>query len=164
MATLYEISTNIREVIENGFATDDDGVITFDESDLESLQEDLKDKLEACALMLKNWNADATAIKAEEDALKGRRQTLSNKIENLQKYMTTCMQFNGIPKLETSKARVSFRKSEAVTITNEEVIPQEYIKTTITMKPSLSDIKKAIKDGNDVPGAHLEVKQNIQIK
>ena len=47
---------------------------------------------------------------------------------------------------------------------NETLIPDEYIKVTMSKKPDLVKIKKAIEEGINVPGANLELNKNIQIR
>ena len=55
---LYEIDENIQKVIEDAFVVDEDGVITFDESNLEELQGALDTKLENIALYIKDLEAE----------------------------------------------------------------------------------------------------------
>ena len=75
-----------------------------------------------------------------------------------------------IPEVEKpitiSNWTVSYRKSTQTIIDDESLIPDEY-KTTETKtieKISKDDIKKALKEGKEVSGAHLFENQTLTIK
>lgn len=61
---------------------------------------------------------------------------------------------------------LSYRKSDAVVIEDETLIPTEYMKTPEPPlpKPDKTAIKEAIKGGAEIPGAIIETRQNLQIK
>ena len=82
----------------------------------------------------------------------------------MKKYLTSCMKSVGKDKVETAKARISFRKSVQVQIEDEAALPADYVTTTVTKSPDKTAIKKAIQGGQDVTGASLVEKRNIQIK
>ena len=69
-----------------------------------------------------------------------------------------------IEKMQTEINELSYRKSEAVILTDEEAIPSEYKKEKLTISVDKTEIKKAIKAGTEVPGAIIETRQNLQIK
>ena len=48
--------------------------------------------------------------------------------------------------------------------TEEAALPADYVTTTVTKNPDKTAIKKAIQGGQDVTGASLVEKRNIQIK
>ena len=60
--------------------------------------------------------------------------------------------------------QIAWRKSEAVEIDNEELLPKEYLKEKITYTPDKTAIKEAIKSGKEVQGAKLVKRNNLQIK
>ena len=66
--------------------------------------------------------------------------------------------------MQTEINELSYRKSEAVVLTDEAVIPDEYKKEKLTVSIDKTEIKKALKAGTEVPGAVIEVRQNLQIK
>ena len=59
---------------------------------------------------------------------------------------------------------ISWRKSEAVEIENENDIPKKYMTKKITLTPNKTKIKEAIKGGAEVKGCKLVERQNLQIK
>jgi len=59
--------------------------------------------------------------------------------------------------------KLSFRKSESVKIDNEELIPNIYVREELVSTVNKKELKQALKNG-EVPGCHIETKQNLQIK
>lgn len=165
MATLYEIDKAILAVIENGYQVDmETGEILFDCDDLEALQAEKDKKLEACACYVKNLQADVEALKFEEMALATRRKQKEKRVEHMKRYIAASMKIDGLTTFETSKCKLSFRKSTALEITNESQIPQSYLNEIITYKPDKASIKNAIKLGAIVPGCQIVQKSNLQLK
>ena len=161
---LYEIDANIKAVIENGFAVDEDGVITFDESNLDELQEALETKLENIALYIKDLGAEVQAFKDEEKALAERRKTRENKAERLKAYLLGYLEQSEKGKFETTRVLAKISKGEGVEVEDIEKIPQEYITVKTELKPDKTAIKKALKAGETIEGAKLVESKNINIK
>lgn len=104
------------------------------------------------------------AVEAEEENLSTRRKTVERRVDSVKKYLSSCLVTVGKDKVETAKARISFRKSIQVQIDDEAALPADYVTTTVTTKPDKTAIKKAIQAGEDVTGASLVENRNIQIK
>jgi hypothetical protein len=117
------------------------------------------------ALYIKNIEAQANSIKAEEEVLAKRRKKKEDKVERLKKYLTDSIIGNGETSFESAKVSVSFRKSEGVEFTNKDALDEKYwrTKTTTKREPDKNLIKETIKSGVAVAGAILEVRQNINI-
>ena len=137
---------------------------------LESIESAIEDKVDNIACLLKNLAAEAAAIKAEEDKLAERRKSKEKAYERFKVYLSDMMLKCGKTKFESARNNISFRKSDAVTIDDEEefaewaaVYHDEYL---TYKKPSINRaaIKEAIKSGVKIDGAHIESRQNIQIK
>lgn len=165
--TLYEIDNEIRAFLDKMLdAVDEETgeIIDIDPAELEQLNEAREQKIENIALYIKNIDADVKAIKEEENNLKERRQALEKKAERLRNLLTMSMTNAGEIKFMTARCAVSFRASKQVIITDLDLIDEAYIKKVVDVKPDKTAIKKAIEAGEDIEGAHLEEKQNIQIK
>lgn len=93
--------------------------------------------------------------------LKKEKQNKAEKIENWIDYLLKAFQ---IEKMETDLNKLSFRKSESVSIFDEEAIPSEYKKEVVSVSIDKTEIKKAIKEWKEIPGATITEKQNLQIK
>ena len=160
--TLYEISEQYRQLLENIEIDENGEMLNIEE--LEEAEGQLKEKLEATALYVKELKAMAESIKVEMVALKERADAKIKRAESLSRYMGSIMQSHEMKEFGSSKVRLSFRKSDAVIIDNEFMIPKNYLKETTTVTPDKVAIKKSLKFGEAIPGAHLEERENLQIK
>lgn len=151
---LYEIDKAILECVDQ-----ETGEI-IDTEKLSELQMQKDTKVENIALWIKDLLAEADAIKNEKNKLAERQKTAENKATSLKKYLEYVLSGD---KFKTPKVSISYRKSESVTILNGCEIPKKYLKYSEPTIDKLS-IKKAIKDGEKVPGVELTINQNIQIK
>lgn len=83
--------------------------------------------------------------------------------ELLKNRLKKSMQQFGIEKVTSPTLTVSFRKSNAVEIENEALVPAAYFdpKPPVVNK---TRIKEALQAGEDVPGASIVHRKNLQIK
>lgn len=161
MATLYEIDQAIADTIE-AYIDPETGELAEEAFEaLEALGELRDTKIENVALYYKDLVASAEAIKKEADQLTARRKVYENKAEGLKRYLAMATKGQ---KFETSKVDIRYRRSESVDILDEKKIPEAFLTVKITKTPNKKMIKDAIKAGQEVTGAVLTERQNIQIK
>lgn len=127
---------------------------------LNELQIAKDEKIENLALWYKDLLAEADALKKEKEAFAAREKAANNKAESIKNYLSYAL--NG-ENFKTTRCVLSFRKSEKTVIDDIYSIPKIYLKYA-EPKADLTEIKKAIKNGKKIKGAHLEEAQNIQIK
>lgn len=151
---LYEINEQIMACIDS-----ETGEL-IDPEKLNDLQIAKDEKLENLALWYKDLLAEANALKEEKEAFAEREKAAKNKAESIKNYLSYVL--NG-ENFKTTKCALSFRKSEKTVIDDIYSIPESYLKYA-EPKADLTEIKKAIKNGEEIKGAHLEETQNIQIK
>lgn len=164
MASLYELDQSVLAVLDGGFVIDEEtGEILFDSENLDALQMERSEKMESIALFVKNLESDASAIKTEEKSLATRRGVKERKAERLKRYLSDSMNAFGETRVETPRCALSFRKSEAVEITDPTLIDSAYLKTA-DPQPDKTAIKKALKSGVEIQGAQLIERQNLQIR
>ena len=162
MATLYEINNAILECcdMETG------EILDFER--LEQLQLEKEQKIEGVALYIKNLDAEAAALKAEEAALAERRKAKENKVKRLKEYLFSAL---GGQKFETARVRLSFRNSTGVEISDELALltwleknkQDQCIKYKLP-EISKSEVGKLLKAGQEIPGAALVERSNLQMK
>lgn len=155
MASLYEIDKSIMECLD--FETGE----ILDAERLNALQMERQEKVESVALWIKNLSADAIAYKAEKDAFAEREKAALKKIESLKAWLSGALEGQ---KFSTWRCAVTFRKSEAVEIEDEALIPQEMKTEKITYSPNKTAIKEAIKAGEEIAGCKLVERINPTIK
>lgn len=155
MASLYEIDQAIMECIDW-----ESGEI-LDAERLDALQMERQEKVESVALWIKNLSSDAIAYKAEKDAFAEREKAALKKIESLKAWLAGALDGQ---KFSTWRCAVTFRKSEAVEIEDETLLPPELKTEKITYSPNKTAIKEAIKAGEEIPGCKLVERMNPTIK
>ena len=122
---------------------------------LEMLEIERDKKIENIALLIKNYKADAAALKAEKDAFAKRQKQAENKAESLSRYLETAL--NG-EKFSSEKCAISFRKTSKIVL-NEGCTVYDIDTHFLRMKePELDKqaIKQALADGIKVEGVHEE--------
>ena len=132
----------------------------IDTDKLNELQIAKDEKIENLALWYKDLLAESNALKEEKEAFAEREKAAKNKAESIKNYLSYVL--NG-ENFKTTKCALSFRKSEKTVIDDIYSIPEKFLKYA-EPKADLTEIKKAIKNGEEINGAHLEEAQNIQIK
>lgn len=151
---LYEIDSAILDCVDV-----ETGEI-FDVEKFEELQLTREAKIENICLWIKNLKAEAEALKAEKEAFDKRKKAAENKMESLKRYISCYLEGTAF---ESTKVKVSFRKSEALEVLDVYKIPEEYLKYK---EPDVDKtaLKKAIKEGQTIEGAVVVENYNIQIK
>ena len=148
--TIYEIDQAIMECVDL-----ETGEI-IDTEQLDKLQMERDAKLENVACWIKDLKAEAEALKNEKQALAERQRVAENKAESLKKWLAYALQGE---KFKTPKCAISFRKSEAVEVTDEGLnnLMKEHdeLLTYKAPEPNKTKIKQALKDGLSVEGVQL---------
>ena len=162
---LYKIDKAIEEAINLGTDPETGELLNVDE--LEALMIEKQTKTENIALWIKNLRSDIEAMKAERDSFNQRIKTATNKMESLKDYLAFCL--NG-EKFETERVKVSYRKSEQFSISDEAAFilwaqtgGDSFLRYK-TPEIDKTKIKDVLKAGFEVPFATIEEKQNLQIK
>lgn len=160
---IYEIINEVKQAEEELFnSIDEDGCVDPQILERYSQMCELRDeKFEQVVLCNKNDEALLNALKAEDKTLKERISVIENRIKWRKGFLTTILDGN---KFETSKVKVSFRKSDSVVVDDIEALPEIYKKVKIETSADKAAIKPLLKNGQTIGGVHLETSLNIQIK
>lgn len=120
------------------------------------------DKTEGIALMIKDKAMFLNELKTEKKRLSERMETVGNEIDRMKRFLDEFV-LQG-RKFETARVRCQYRKTKAVEITDESLIPAEYIREKVTTAPDKTAIKEAIAGGDEVPGCNLRESNSLSIK
>ena len=127
-------------------------------------EEEFQDKAVSYGFVVKTFDDTSETIDREIKRLQDLKKKSERRSELFKTRLSEAMiQFN-VTEIISPFLKLSFRKSEAVEITDEASIPAEYIESKVVETISKTKIKEAIKAGIAVEGASLIKKQNIQIK
>lgn len=163
MRSLYEIDQELLDCVDM-----ETGEI-LDTEKLDALQMEREKKLEGVALWIKDLNYEAAAVKEEADKLTARKKALDNKITGLKQWLLYAL--NG-EKMKTPRCNVYQTHNQRLTVVNETALvnfikslndPGQFLRFP---DPELKkdEIKKALKDGREIPGAVLESTEGLVIK
>ena len=161
--TLYEISEEYAELLNNLTIDEETGEL-LNAAELEIAETEFNEKAENYAKYIKNLRAGATAIKAERQKLQDREKAAERKAEALQARLVDAMNRIGKTQFETAAISLLLKRSEAINITDENILPSIYLRQTVKIEPDKIAIKKAIDAGETVNGAEIVINQNLIIK
>jgi transcription antitermination factor NusG len=125
-------------------------------------QDQLTTKATNYVTVIRNLEAEADICASEIKRLQELKKVRENAANRMREAISNAMKLYEVDKIETATTKISFRKSEAVEITDETLIPHEFQK--IKVEPDKTKIKAAIKEGRDVKGAEIVTNFNLQIK
>lgn len=162
MATFREIDARLLELV------DEDGEI-LDVEEFEALQMARELKAEGMALWVLDLRDEQNAVKAEIARLQARLKAAERKQERLLLFLQTVLRGE---KLKTSLISVSYRRTEAVEIHDEEAVrafaqkDERYEDILRYKEPEISksEIKRLISEGVAVPGAEIASRISTVIK
>ena len=111
-----------------------------------------------------NLKGMAAAAKAEKERLAALQKFYENTCNRLDNALKTAMVATGHDKVETPTMRLSLRHTTATEVDDLDQLPAEYKTTKVEVVADKAAIKKAIQQGEDVPGARLVENVSLQIK
>lgn len=163
MRALYEIDNDILNCVD----TETGEILDIDK--LNALQMERDKKIEGVALYIKQLNAEAALIRAEELALAERRKKREKLSAGYAKWLESVL---GGQAFETAKVALAWRESERAEITGDLLDVAAFLENcgyeSCVKYGALSidknEIKKLLKQGVEIPGAVLNTYQNLQLK
>ena len=168
--TLYGISKEMIAMEELWeMAIDEETGKIKDVALLEELQQGiettLKEKSADIVKYYKNRDSLVESIDKEIKRLQEMKKIGEKKQDSFKNYIKMCMEKMGVKKIETPNGNISLRKTpESVELIDEEIIPEKFKTIVQVEKISKTDIKKALQEGEQRPGATLKRGMSISIK
>ena len=140
MASMYELTANWATVLEMAQDPDIDPQAIADT--LESIGGEIEEKAENSAIIMKELEAEAAKLKAEEQRLKDRRTKVENNIMDIKRRLFDAMKMTGKEKFKTELFSFSIAKNggKIPVIVDVETadLPDDLV--TIIEKPNLDAI------------------------
>ena len=166
---LYEIADTYRTFM----AAVDAGEIPEDAvaDTLDGIEGEFEAKADSIACLIKELRLAAKGIKEEADNLTERARRAQTKADRLQSYLFTHMQAMGKGKIETARNRITIKKNPvSCKILDEDTVlgflqlhgMADCYKKETTIKKR--ELLMRMKDGDEIPGAELDVSERIEIK
>lgn len=166
---LYELVQEEQHLNELFLAAIDEETGEIKDSQvLDELETELKNALTTKSAgiikVIRQQESDIEIVEAEIERLKAVKERMKKGVEGFKHYIKYNMVQMDLKKIETPLGNLSLRQTTATDIYDESVLPKEFLKEKITYTPSKTDIKKALQNGEEVPGARLVVNTNLNIK
>lgn len=166
---LYEISDTYRAFM----AALDAGEIPEDAigDTLDGIEGAFDDKADAIACLIKEFRLEAAGIKTEADNLTARARMAQAKADRLQSYLLYHMQAMGKTKIATARNILSLRKGPRACKIEDEALAlswlemhrmEDCIKREVSIRKR--ELLARLKDGDEIPGAHMEQGLILQVK
>lgn len=133
---------------------------------LEGMGGELQTKAQNVALFVRGLEADAAACKQWAKEAADRAKAIEARAERIRDYLASNLESCGVDKLDGPGISIGWRKSSAVVIDGQDLIPAEFmrVKPAPAPEPDKTAIAAAIKAGQEVPGAHIEQRRTLQIR
>lgn len=125
----------------------------------------LKEKSNQLELILKDLESKEEKCKEIADFYAKKAKQANEKRKALKELIITTMKGLGTKRLETETGTFTIKNNTpSLKIDNEDLIPQKFVNYIQTRKIEKNEIKKEIKNGVEIPGAHLETSQSLLIR
>lgn len=159
--TLYNITEDQRLI--NAMLEENGGELTPEiEEAMQITEDNFLDKAEAYGATITEYDAQAEACDAEIKRLLSYKRTCQNVSRRMKERLSEAMRAFHRENVTAGTFRFSFRKSTAVVVENEDMIPDEFFKMERTL--CKKELKDALKAGDIIVGAKLETRQTIQMR
>jgi hypothetical protein len=129
---------------------------------IDELEGQAEDKIDNFGRWMKAQQARVDAIKSEANRLAAKARVMQNNIDNLKNHYLYTLDQLGKTKAEGKIYTIGKRKSVKCVVFDTSLIPEQYV--TMTPKIEVAEIKAAIKNGENVPGAELRDSYSLSIK
>lgn len=169
--TLYELTEEflrLQQWLEEEDADEDQAL----NDTLEMVSQDFEQKADSYGMVIRNLEADAAEIKAQEDILldevkrlRSKRCGIEHSTDRMKAAIQRALELIGKKSLKTEKFTFSNRSSSSVVIDAETVfdIPDDYLRYK-DPEPDKTAIKKYLDDHPDCEWAHMETKVSLTLR
>lgn len=159
---LYELEGNLLHVVELANSAKPEDQQLFADT-IESLQDSIADKAIGYGKVINQLVADekqlADKIKHDQE----RKRALTNNISRLKLALQHGMETAGKDKIKDIDLSIWIQNNPvSVAVTDDKLIPGEF--TEVEKKLNKAAIKRALNEGEEVPGAKLVQTRSIRIK
>lgn len=135
---------------------------------LESLDGEVVSKAQNVVAFMLNLDAEAGMIREAEKKMAARRKSIEGKVIHFKEYLKSSMELCQITEIKANDgsfvAKLLMERDEVVVIDDDLLLAPEFVTVTTTTAPDKAAIKRAIKAGDEVAGAHIQKNNRLEIK
>jgi hypothetical protein len=164
MSTLRELSRELLDV--RDLALDPDVPSQAIADTLDGMEGLFNDKAISVVHVIVNSDGDIAALESEINRLSARKKHIQAAQDRLREYLRYNMEATGINKITSPLFTITLAAGRDVAcVSDESALPDDFVRVKTTIAPDKVAILAALKDGVDVPGAHIEKsKTSVRIK
>ena len=160
--TLYEIKEQYK-VLDKYIEDENLDRETFKEA-LNEIEGSLEEKTENYVKVMKNYSAEAEAIKLEEKRLADKRKALENHAERVKQVLDDTLTELGIKELKAGIFNLKYQNNPpSVDVLDMELIPEIY-KLPQEIKLDKKAILQDLKNGIEVAGVEIKQGESLRIR
>ena len=160
MSNLFELNDQFRELSQR-----DDLDPTVLKDTLDAIDDTRKDKLENLATWADQIKSEINFIEDKQRTWRDELSYRKNKLAWIKQYMTDVLDDAGIKRFDTENHLLSVRNFKASAVIDDaKKLPEAYTTQKVESHPNKVAIYKALKAGQEVPGAHLKNNRNTVIR
>lgn len=165
MPTMYELTADYKTVLEMALDTDIDPQAIADT--LESITAEIEVKAENTAIIMKELDAEAAKLKAEEQRLNARCKVYEKRVESLKQGLFDAMKLTGKTKFKTTLFSFNIQKNggkiPVIVDVDCSELPDNLV--TIIEKPNLDAIAAYLETNPECKFAHFGQRgESLRIK
>jgi len=156
MKHLYELTQEMEELID---AEDVENTM------LEQVFGDIQLKAENIVHFIANLDADVATFKAEEQRIAARRKAMEHAAKRTKDYLKFNMERLGMNELKAGTFKITLSPTAGtLEIDDEKAIPQRFCTVVQSVTIDKAGIKAAIKQGESIPGCHIQPGSSLRIR
>lgn len=133
---------------------------------LDSFLSECDQKIEAYYVIVERFKTNADLLKKEERRIKDRRQSLEASIERLKWSALQLLKSNedltGANRINTGRITALISSSKAAVIDDQTKLAPEWLREELKTSPDKIAILSALKAGQTIDGARLEIRQSVR--
>ena len=162
--SLFKISADYKKQLDKLMEISELDQKTINDT-LESISTDVENKILNLAALCKNLEGEAELMRGYEHNMGIRRKRHEVRIDNLKRYIQSCMEHTGITRVNNAELSVGVRKNQAsLKINDESKIPPEFIIIKTETEFDNKAIKEKLKSGCALGYAELFYTKSLVIK
>ncbi len=168
MSTTYDIKQEffaIRELLEDDEINEETGEVIDNTEAVQALLSELEgkrdEKADNIAYLMQEAKDTELALKAEVTRLNERKAMFIKQQESLKNLLDFLLSGE---KLKTDRFTFSYRTSQSVNITDESLVPAEFLNVKEVVTPDKKRIKEALANFDDVAGCEIVVKKSLGVR
>ncbi|OMF38807.1 hypothetical protein BK133_00975 [Paenibacillus sp. FSL H8-0548] len=158
---LYELSESLNQV---AYMMEEEGVEGL-EGVLETIDLSFQQKAEGIIKLHHSKLTEAETIENEIKRLKVRSDKLKKDAAWLHEYVEREMLRSNTPEIKSSLFKIKIGANPPrVEITNQALLPTQYMRTSVSVAPNKMLIKDELQKGTLIPGAELRQDMKLKVK